>query len=427
METLPIIGRLSILGEIPDSEMSWWPVLLTGAVILVILAAGLAVWRPHIVARLILWLPVHLLYRIRVYGRENIPEQGPVLFVSNHVSYIDSVLIFLSQKRPIHFVVWAHYIRAFGIRHIMRLARVIPVDGSAGPRVLVQSLRIASETLARGETVCIFAEGGITRNGQMRPFQRGLEQILKRSPVPVVPICLGGVWGSIFSYYGGRFFWKWPKRVTYPIHVAFGKPLPSTVSAVEVRQAIQKLQADIAVTQRDQRLPVHRDFVKRASRHPFRPCLIDTLNQGKVYRYGETLVGGRILSRLLRPVLGADPMVGVWMPPSVGGVFANIALAFLGKVVVNLNYTLSPQVTHAAVRQCKIRKILTSRMFTAKIPLNIPEVDLIYLEDFRKQVSSLQRIRTYMAVLLLPTFILERWLLQLGRHKPQDLATVIFS
>ncbi|HEV3203040.1 MAG TPA: AMP-binding protein, partial [Gemmataceae bacterium] len=88
---------------------------------------------------------------------------------------------------------------------------------------------------------------------------------------------------------------------------------------------------------------------------------------------------------------------------------------------------LSPHVTHSAIRQCQIRKILTSRQFTAKIPLDIPDVDLIYLEDFRKQVSSWQRIRTFMAVLLLPTFLLERWLLKLGRHKPQDLATVIFS
>jgi len=407
--------------------MSGWLVFLGVLVLLILVAALLAVWRPEILARCILFLPVHLLYRIRIYGRENIPKQGPVLFVSNHVSYIDSVLIFMSQKRPIHFVVWAHFTMALGVRHIMRLAQVIPVDGSAGPRAILQSLRTASETLSRGETVCIFAEGGITRTGQIMPFQRGLEQILQRSPVPVVPICLDRVWGSIFSHYGGRFLWKLPKKVPYSVHIAFGRPLPSTVTASQVRDAIQKLQADIAVARSAQLLPLHREFVKQASRHPFRSCLVDAINHGKVYRYGETLAAGLIMSRLLAPILNMEQMVGVWLPPSVAGVFANVALAFLGKVTVNLNYTLSPQVIESAVQQCKIRKILTARLFTAKMTLNLPDVELIYLEDFRTQVTSWHRLRAFLAVLLLPTFVLDRCLLRLGKQKSQDLAAVIFS
>src|SRR5262249_52268232 len=190
------------------------------------------------------------------------------------------------------------------------------------------SLRIASEVLARGDVVCIFAEGGITRTGFLLPFQRGIEQVLKRSPVPVVPVCLDHVWGSVFSYRGSRFLLKWPSRMPYPVNVAFGKPLPPTVTAFEVRQAIQQLSADVSVARAEERRPVHRQFVRRAARHPFRTCFIDAINN-KVYSYAAAVAGARILSQLLRPKLAAAPMVGLWLPSCVGGALAPVPLAFL--------------------------------------------------------------------------------------------------
>ena len=88
-------------------------------------------------------------------------------------------------------------------------------------------MRAASAALANGEAVCIFAEGGITRTGFLLPFHRGMEQILKKCPVPIVPVCLDHVWGSIFSFQGGKFFSKWPQMLPYPVTIAFGKPLPA--------------------------------------------------------------------------------------------------------------------------------------------------------------------------------------------------------
>src|SRR5207245_5500325 len=178
-----------------------------------------------------------------------------------------------------------------------------------------------------GELVCIFAEGGITRTGFLLPFHRGLEQILKRSPAPIVPVCLDHVWGSIFSYQGGRFLWKWPQKLPYPVCVAFGTPLPPTTLSGEIRQVIQKLSADCALARRDERLPVHRQFVRMAARHPFRPCFIDTNNKGKVLSQAMALAGAMCLRRHLRPMLGDTPMVGLWLPPSVGGALANAAVA----------------------------------------------------------------------------------------------------
>ena len=100
-----------------------------------------------------------------------------------------------------------------------------------------------------------------------------------------------------------------------------------------------------------------------------------------------------VLARQLRPILGDAPMVGIWLPPSVGGVLANVAVALLGKTSVNLNYTAGPDVVRSAIQQCNIKHVLTSRLFTAK-GVKLPDPDVaVYLEDFRKTVSEGQKLR----------------------------------
>ncbi len=403
--------------------VSWWliPLLVLAALALVV------VFRYACLVRFPIWLLRHTLYRLDVHGAEQIPKDGPVLFVSNHVSWIDAFLLLGAQRRPVRFLIWAPYARLPFVRWIFRLLRVIPIDGSAGPRAIIQALRTASEGLAQGDAVCIFAEGGITRTGFLLPFQRGFEQIAKRSPAPIVPVCLDHVWGSIFSYRGQRFLWKWPARIPYRVYVNFGAPLPATANAFEVRQAIQNLSAESGLRRAPQRRPVHRQFVRMAARHPFRSCFIDPNAAKPMLRYGEVLVGAKLLNKRLRPILGDAPMVGLWLPPSAGGAIANICVAFLGKTAVNLNYTATTEITQSAIRQCGIRHVLTSKLFTHKLPLDPgPGVELVYLEDFRKSITKGERIRSFLAVLLLPGALQER-LLGLRRHSQDELATIIFS
>jgi acyl-[acyl-carrier-protein]-phospholipid O-acyltransferase/long-chain-fatty-acid--[acyl-carrier-protein] ligase len=419
------------LGDVPTgfgSDSLW----LLFAVVAFLLAGGmlaLFVWKPLVPCRWLVWLITHTIYRIRVYGRENIPATGPALLVCNHVSYIDWMFLGAVQPRFIRFLVFAGWTKKWGLRHILKWLRVIPIDGDAhGPRAMVKALRTASDALANGELVCIFAEGALTRSGFMLPFHRGLEQIVKRCPAPIIPVCLDQVWGSIFSYHGGRAIWKWPQELPYPVSIAFGAPLPATTTAAEVRMTIQKLSADTALARSNERLPVHRQFVRMAARHPFRSCFIDTNNNGKVLNQARSLAGAAIITRLLRPLLGDEAMVGIWLPPAVGAALANIAVAMLGKTSVNLNYTSSADGIKSAIRQCGLRHILTSRLFIKKMPLDPgPDVQLIYLEDIRKQVTKVRALLAYLSALMLPGWILDRWVLKLGKHGPDDLATVIFS
>lgn len=402
------------------------------ALLLFLIAVGLVAlswWKPILLVRLPVWILSHTFYRVRVLGRENIPATGPALLVCNHVSHLDFVFLLAAQRRYIHFVIFAGWTKKFGLRHLLRWAGVIPIDKSAGPRAIVKSLKQAGDALQRGEVVCIFAEGRFTRTGFLLPFHRGFEQMVKHQSAPIIPVCLEQVWGSIFSYWGKKLIWKWPQELPYPVTVAFGKPMPATAHAYEVRQAVQKLSADCALERSPRTWPVHRQFVRLASKHPLRPCLIDPLyKKTGPLSYGMTLVAAICLARALRPRLGDDRMVGVWLPPGAPGVLANLALALLGKTAINLNYTASPSVVQSAARQCKLRHVVTSNRFTQRVPLDAgSDVQQIFLEDVEASISLWHKIRAALSVYLLPAFLLDRWVLGLRGHRSDDLLTVIFS
>jgi acyl-[acyl-carrier-protein]-phospholipid O-acyltransferase/long-chain-fatty-acid--[acyl-carrier-protein] ligase len=402
---------------------------LLAGVVLGLLVLGALCWiRPQLLARALLWLAAHTLYRVRVHGREHLPPRGGALLVCNQVTFVDWLLIRAALPRPVRFVVFAACAGHPFWGRMLRWTGAIPIDGSGGPKSVVQALRAASDALNRGELVCLVAQAAATRTGFLLPFHRGFEQVQRRSPAVVVPVCLDQVWGSAFRYQGGRARWRWPQEVPYPVSVTCGPPLPGTSSAAEVCLAIQKVSADGAIRRIRERLSVHRQFVRTAARNPLRPCFIDPYIRQAPLSYGQALAGAWCLARRLRTLLGPQPVAGVWLPPGLPGALANIALALLGKTSVNLNYTAPAESLHSAIRQCGLRHVLTSRRFTDRLrPEFGPGVELLYLEDIIPRVSGWERFRAYLAVLLLPGFVLDRWVLGLGAHAMDDVATIIFS
>jgi acyl-[acyl-carrier-protein]-phospholipid O-acyltransferase / long-chain-fatty-acid--[acyl-carrier-protein] ligase len=415
----------------PLLAVAYWPgwvVPVAAGVLLLAVLVAVCWLRPYLLLRVFLWFVTHSIYWLRVLGRSNVPVKGAALLVCNHVSYVDWLLLMASQRRFIRFVVWAGFTKTWGLRRVLQWGGCIPIDGAGGPRAVVKSLRAASDALARGELVCIFAEGRFTQTGLMLPFHRGFEQVVKHCKAPIIPVCLDQVWGSIFSYYSGKIFWKIPLEIPYHVTVAFGEPMPNDTKAADVRQAVQKLSADCSIARSPQRVPVHRQFVRMAKRSFFRPCFSDSTLKDQDLTYGMALAAVLCIVREMRPIFGAAPMVGVWLPSSMGAAVTNIVIAILGKTSVNLNYTSAPDAVLSALRQCGCTTVLTSRRFTARLKLEPgPDVTLIYLEDFREKISKSRRARAWLMALLTPTFVLERWVLGLGRHTIDDLATVIFS
>jgi acyl-[acyl-carrier-protein]-phospholipid O-acyltransferase / long-chain-fatty-acid--[acyl-carrier-protein] ligase len=183
------------------------------------------------------------LFRIRVVGYENIPCRGPALLVANHVTFLDGFIIGFFFPTVVRFLVWRPYYRLRLFNWALRLAYSIPVG--TGPHDLADCIRRARYELEKGEIVCIFPEGFITRTGNLLPVKRGLEKIIHGLNVPIIPIHLDGLWGSIFSFGGRGVFWKWPRHLRQPVTVSFGAPMPASSTANDVRQAIQDLDAGI--------------------------------------------------------------------------------------------------------------------------------------------------------------------------------------
>jgi len=383
---------------------------------------------PQATIRCIVWILSKIFYRVRVRGLHNLPERGGALLVANHVSWLDGVLLLLVSTRPIRMVAWSDYVTGWWINWLSRMWAVIPIRNTDGPKALVRSLQAAKEALKQGDLVCIFAEGGITRTGQLQPFQRGLMRIVEGTGCPVVPVYLDELWGSIFSFSGGRFFWKLPRRVPYPISIVFGKPLPDPDNVDQVRQAVQTLGVESVEARKDRIMVPQRQALRQLKKTRFRSKVADS--SGRDMTGGKLLAAGLILRRLLlqgviAPDAKDEKMVGLLLPPSAGGVIANLAVSLLPRVVVNLNYTLSNADVNYCIREAGIKHVITSKRFLEKRPFEF-ECEVILLEDLLEKISSIQRIVGAIEAFLVPAVILER-MLGLMRLKPDDLMTVIFT
>jgi acyl-[acyl-carrier-protein]-phospholipid O-acyltransferase/long-chain-fatty-acid--[acyl-carrier-protein] ligase len=280
--------------------------------------------------------------------------------------------------------------------------------------------------LDNGDIVCIFPEGQITRTGTLLPFRRGFERIVKGRQVPVIPVHLDRVWGSIFSFEGGRFLTKWPERIPYPVTVSFGAPLPSETPAHELRDTVRRLgEAAWNLRKRD-RHPLHREFIHAMRRHPFRFSMADQTRPHVSSL--KALIGSIVLARALRPYWKDQRLVGILLPPTIAGALVNVAAPLCGKTSVNLNYTVGKPGLEAAVRLGGLRSIVTSRAFVDKAKLDLPDgASIVWLEDVARTIGTGQKLAASLLALCAPA----RWIeLACGQKTPltmDDLATIIFS
>jgi acyl-[acyl-carrier-protein]-phospholipid O-acyltransferase/long-chain-fatty-acid--[acyl-carrier-protein] ligase len=416
-----------------DDLLDLWPWTLPAFVLLYVLAA----WFVPGLMRPVFWVVAQALYRFHVYHADRIPATGPVLVVANHVTYLDWLILWIASPRPLTFVLWEGFYRKPVFRFFLSFARdrTIAIDNARGrPHAAVAALDKVAAALEAGRAVVVYPEGTLTRNGQMLPFGRGIERVLNqtRQPVVVIPTYLDNLWGTQFSWDGGRILWKWPAGpFRRRIAVFFGKPLPQSSTAAEVRAAVQEANADCGIRQSDFLLSPPRAFVRQAVkfRYLFRPALVDVATgTERRLSFGKTVVAAWSLGAWLERRLGPEPNVGVWLPTGLGSTLTNMALAFLGKTVVNLNYTAGEDALRSALRQADIRTILTAKRFLDRMPLTIPEgIQQIHLEDALAAISGREKFLKFLAVLLLPGWILDRFILNLTRVRPDDVITILFS
>lgn len=202
---------------------------------------------PKDMVRFVCLAIIRSVYKVRAVDGQKVPAEGGVLLLPNHVSYMDAMVVAAACERPVRFVMWDVLYNVWWMNGFLRLFGTVPIS----PTRAKDAIRTVSEALKSGEVVCLFPEGEITRTGPMGPLQKGFELMLRQSGCPAVPVHLHGLWGSIFSFEGGKVFKKWPKKLRYPVTVRFGDVLSTREATAErVTESLQAMEAVAKLSER---------------------------------------------------------------------------------------------------------------------------------------------------------------------------------
>jgi 1-acyl-sn-glycerol-3-phosphate acyltransferase len=224
-------------------------ILLITAILNLLVAIYIFTLVPEFLMRFCCWILINVMYRVKVEGIDNLPEEGPALMVCNHVGFTDPLLIAGCIPRPTVFVMYWKIFQAPGANWLFKTARAIPIAGrNENPEMYARAFESISNALKAGEVVCIFPEGGLTPDGEVKEFKRGVELALERDPVPVLPMALQGLWGSMFSRWDRHNKkLKMPRRLFARVALVVGPLIQPEVAKAEVLESeVKRLRGDMA-------------------------------------------------------------------------------------------------------------------------------------------------------------------------------------
>ena len=389
--------------------------------ILMLVTALLAVrMLPQDVLRVVGLFLARLRYSVRTVGVDHLPKTGGALIVCNHVSYVDTIILSLASPRPVRFLSHESFFKTPVLGSLLRVFGAIPI----APGRAKDALRRASDCIRAGELVCIYPEGQLTRTGCLMELKSGFEIIARRADCPVIVAHLDGLWGSIYSFEGGRYFTKLPRGLRRRTTVSFAAPLSAeAATTARVREILLTLgEAAFRFRACDS---LARRVLKSLSDDPFRTALVDPTGEKKSLRAGELLAMSIALARRWKKSL-PERRIGVILPPGTAGTLANVGLLFAGKVPVNLNPTLSEFAARACLEQAGIQTILTAAPIEAKCTKFPWTPRVLHIESEIGSISGAQKLRDLAAAFLLPTSLLSR-LTGLTKTDPDAEATLLFT
>src|SRR6266436_2724811 len=301
------------------------------------------------------------LYRVTAHGLRNLPSGG-FLLLPNHITWVDAIVLQVACPRPIRYIIDQEFYRKPILYPFLRIVRCIPID-IRHPR---SAIRVAAEQITAGEIVCLFPEGQLTRSGTLLRLQRGYELIARHSNAPVVTAWLDQLWGSIFSFQGRKFFTKFPKRIPYPVTIAFGKPLKAEAADIPtVREDLLKL-GEFCYSRRpslDRHLA--EECVRGLKHRPFATAVIDGTDYTELSR-SKLLGAAAALSRHLRKEF-PDERIAIVLPASKGSMLANLAVTLANKVPVDLNFTMGRAANESCCRRANLRVAISATQFMDRL------------------------------------------------------------
>jgi 1-acyl-sn-glycerol-3-phosphate acyltransferase len=238
MVAAAIFGAVALRGGLTIPQLFVAVAIMNGAVAIYIYTLV-----PEFLLRFLSWLLIHVIYRLRVKNIERIPEHGPALLICNHVSFVDPIVISAACPRPIRFIMEASIFRIPVLNLVFRGMKAIPVaPQKQDPEVYERAFEVVAKELRAGQLVCIFPEGHLTKDGEIAEFRAGMLRILEETPVPVIPLALSNLWGSMFSRFAASVWQRLPRRYLAKITLAAGEPVaPAGASLERLRDAVVAL------------------------------------------------------------------------------------------------------------------------------------------------------------------------------------------
>ncbi len=364
-------------------------------------------------------------YRMKVLGFENLPHSGGLLLLGNHISFVDWALVQIASPRPLNFVIERGYYERWYLKGVLKMFGAIPINSGDS----TGSIEKINELLKDGKAVCLFPEGTISRTGQLSEFKRGYQRAIEGTKAKIVPFYLHGLWGSRFSRSSG--FLKDSRQSGFKrdVVVAFGKTLPADTTPDQLKRRVFDL--SFASWQKYSKTldPIPVSWLKTAKRMSFQMAATDIT--GDPVSHHKFITGVFAFSGLIKKK-SPEQNIGILVPASVGGAITNMAVLAAGKTAVNLNFTSSPEAIQGSIKSAEIKTVYTSKKFLHKLDQRgikikeiLPETKLIYLEEFKEELSKAKMLFTLLSVILLPTKLLQ-WL-YIKPIKLENTAAILFS
>ncbi len=380
---------------------------------------------PQSLLRFVLAVVFSSRYRLQVEGLKNMPAEGGVLMLGNHISWIDWILLSMASPRSLRFVMERSIYETTLLKHFFALFGAVPISSSNSKA----SLKAINALLREGEVVCLFPEGGISRNGQLGEFKQGFERVVNEVKGVILPFYLHGLWGSRFSRASGKL--KHSRRPGYKrdVVVSFGDALPIDSKSATVKQAVFELSVSSWQQRMADQTGIAERWLRTACQNRGQTAVIDSV--GTRLNKRRFITATALFSKRINALIG-DQNVAVLLPASSAGAIANMSVLLSGKTVVNLNYTASAKALQAGMNKAEVRHVLTSSRFLRKLAGRGIDVDALFanvqlhfMEDMKAGMGKLETLAVLFAATVLPARVLMALFGQ--RVAADDTAAILFS
>ena len=407
---------------------AWFGISTTGLLslltVVAVIGAGYTLYNlPQSFVRLLAGRLIASKYRLQVQGFDNVPESGGVLMLGNHISFIDWAILQMASPRPIRFVMARNFYERWYLKWFLDLFGAIPISRGDSK----SALEMITQLLNKGEVVALFPEGAISRNGQLSEFKHGFEKAAAGAEGVILPFHLRGLWGSRFSRSSAKLKDAPKSGSRRDLIVAFGKPLPMSTGANEMKLRVFDLSIESWETYSHTLQTLPEAWLETAKRNGSDMAVTDASGRKSISNT-QLLTASICLSRQINSNSNNEQNIGLLLPTSTSGVIANLAVLLRGKTIINLSY----KNIENPIRKADIKSIYTSRDFLQF--LNDKEIDLsetleginiFYIEDLNDQISSFTRTRTQLSAKFLPARLLQ--FLYCKNADLENPAAILFS